>query len=106
MLLTSTGARSGKKRTNPLVHLKLDDSYVLAASFGGAAKSPAWYHNLVANPEAEIELEGQRVKVKARMAREPERSELYAKLEQLQPRFEQYKRKTSRVIPVVVLEPV
>lgn len=107
LLLISTGARSGKTRTNPLVHMKLDGgAYVIAASFGGSAKHPAWYHNLVANPEAEVEFEGQRVKVRARTAEEPERGELYLKLEAMQPRFEQYKHKTDRVIPVVVLEPL
>ena len=106
LLLTSTGAKSGKKRTNPLVHLKLEDgSFVLGASNRGADKHPAWYHNLVASPDAEVEYEEQRVKVRARVAEEPERSELYAKLEEMQPRFVGYKGKTDRVIPVVVLVP-
>ena len=106
LLLSTTGSKTGKQRTNPLVHLKLEDGgRVIAASAGGADRHPAWFFNIKKNPEVQFEFEGETFGARARVAEEPERSELYAKLEAMQPRFSDYKAKTERVIPVVVLEP-
>lgn len=106
LILNSTGAKTGKPRSNPLVHLTLDDgSYAITASAAGADRSPGWYHNLRAHPDAAVEIDGRRIPVHARFTEGDERDQLYAKFEALNPRFTGYKTKTQRTIPVVVLEP-
>ena len=106
LILNTVGAKSGKPRANPLMYLPLARGrYAVFASAAGAESSPGWYHNVVAQPEVEVEIDGHRMPMRARVAAEPERSELYGKVEQREPRFAQYKTKTTRSIPVVVLEP-
>lgn len=103
ILVTHTGAKSGIRRTTPLVHLEHGDDHVIIASKGGAPESPAWFHNLVANPEVEVEVGTDRFTATARVAGEPERTELYALMAERMPNFAEYQAKTDRVIPVVVL---
>ena len=106
LLLTTTGAKTGKKRTNPLMYLTLDDgSYAVAASAAGAPKSPAWFHNLSKNPNVELEVDGRRIQALAEVTEGAQRDELYEKFKQSEPRFAGYEAKTDRVIPVVVLVP-
>lgn len=103
LLLTTTGAKSGQPRTTPLVYARDGDSYVIFASKAGMDTHPAWYHNLVANPQATLEVGGQTLKVLARFASGAERQRLFDQQVALMPAFGEYQRKTEREIPVVVL---
>jgi deazaflavin-dependent oxidoreductase (nitroreductase family) len=104
LLLTTTGARSGQQRTTPLVHTRDGDDIVILASKGGAPSHPAWYHNLVANPEVTLEVGTEKFKARARVATGEERDRLYAAQARLMPNFAEYQQKTTRRIPVVVLK--
>ena len=104
LLLTSTGAKSGRQVTSPLMHLPEDGRWAVFASAGGAPHHPAWYHNLVANPDAVVEVGTERIEVRAVVAEGAERDRLFAVQVGLYPGFGEYQEKTSRVIPVVVLE--
>ncbi len=106
ILITTKGAKSGQERTTPLVYTRDGDNYVIIASKGGAPTNPAWYHNLVANPEATAEVGTETFRVRARVAGGEERQRLYDAQAALMPNFAEYQKKTSRQIPVVVLEPV
>lgn len=104
LLLTSVGARSGKRHVTPLVYVTDGERLVVAASNGGGPKHPAWFHNVGANPEVELEVGARTFTAKA--AAVPDRAErdrLYAKFVEVSPGFAEYETKTSRVIPVVVL---
>lgn len=104
LLLTTRGARSGETRTTPVVYTRDGDSYVVIASKGGAPTNPAWYHNLRVNPGAEVEVGRDRIAVRARVAEGEERKRLFANQAARMPAFDQYQRRTSRQIPVVVLD--
>ena len=107
LLLTMRGAKSGRVRTTPLVYHKDGDRYIIAASMGGAPKHPAWYHNLVKHREAEVEIGNEKFKVRATpIARGPERDRLYNAHGANFAAFRDYPTKTTRIIPVVVLERV
>ena len=103
LLLTTTGAKSGQPRTTPLVHTTDGDRLVVIASKGGAPSSPAWFHNLVANPVVTIELGTETFQARATVAQEPERTRLYEQQAALMPSFADYQRKTTREIPAVIL---
>jgi deazaflavin-dependent oxidoreductase (nitroreductase family) len=105
LLLTSTGRRSGQKRTAPVVFLADGERYVVIGSNAGNERTPAWSYNLQANPEAEIELRGARKLVRARVAEGEERAELWRKVNEMYEGFDDYDAKTSRDIAVFVLEP-
>ena len=107
ILLTTTGARSGRELISPLTY-HVDGSgvaggVVVIASAAGAPKSPAWYHNLVAHPDVVVELGEERFPARAEVAAGPERARLFEDRVALMPRFGEYRLKTSRAIPVVVL---
>ena len=105
LLLTTRGAKSGTVRTTPLVYHRDGGRYVIAASKGGAPTNPGWYHNLRKNREAEIEVGTEKFKVKATpIPKGPERDRLYAAHGETFAGFKDYPKKTSRIIPVVVLE--
>ena len=104
MLLTTTGARSGQQRTTPLVHTRDGEDIVVLASKGGAPSHPAWYHNLVANPEVTVEVGTDKFPARARVATGEEHDRLFAAQAKLMPNFAEYQQKTTRQIPVVVLE--
>ncbi len=106
LLLHSTGARSGEERINPMMYLADGDRLVVFASKGGAPTNPDWYHNLVANPDLEIEVGTERRKVRARVAEGEEHDLLYAEQARRYPQFAKYQEGTDRTIPVVILEPV
>ncbi len=103
LLLHTIGAKSGLARINPLVTIEDDGRLIIVASAAGAPKSPAWYHNIVANPNVEVEFGAERFKVHADIPGEPERTELYGKMEAAFAGFTQYKEQTTRVIPIVTL---
>jgi deazaflavin-dependent oxidoreductase (nitroreductase family) len=104
LILTTTGAKSGKQRTHPLVYLPDGDRLIVFASKGGAPTSPDWYHNLVANPTATVELGNETFDVKATVLTGEERDRIFAKQAEQMPGFAEYQAKTTRTIPVVVLE--
>ena len=104
LLLTTTGAKSGQLRTTPLVHTMDGDRIVIIASKGGAPTNPDWYHNLVANPIATVEIGTGKFQARARVAEGEERQRLYNQQAALMPGFAEYQKKTTRQIPVVILE--
>jgi deazaflavin-dependent oxidoreductase (nitroreductase family) len=106
VLITHTGAKSGVQRTTPLVHSTDDGKVVVAASMGGAPTSPAWYHNMVANPEVTVEVGSKKYQARAVEATGAERDRLYAQQAEQMPQFAEYAQKTDRVIPVLVFEPI
>jgi len=104
LLLTTRGAKSGRERTNPLAYSRDGDNYVVIASKGGGPTHPDWYLNLRANPAVTVELGPERFEANATTAKGPERRRLYDAHAERMPAFKEYERKTSREIPVVVLE--
>ena len=105
LLLTTTGAKSGRLHTTPLAYTRDGDHYIILASKGGAPTNPAWYHNLVANPVVTVEVEGEKFDAKANVVDENgEYERLYAQHAKRMPGFNDYRRRTSRRIPVIVLE--
>jgi len=106
LILTTTGARSGEKRENPLAYSRTGDHHVVIASKSGAPSHPAWFHNLVAHPEVQVEVLGQSFRARARVAHGEEHDRLYAAHAELMPAFNEYQQKTTRKIPVIVMERV
>ncbi len=104
LLLTTKGAKSGESRTTPLVYSKDGDRLVIIASMGGAPKHPAWFLNLSANPKVTVEVGRERFTARASVAEAGERERLYAQQAAMMPAFTEYQEKTTRRIPVVVLE--
>jgi deazaflavin-dependent oxidoreductase (nitroreductase family) len=105
LLLHTTGARSGEPRINPMMYQDLGGSVAVFASYAGAPRHPAWYHNLVAHPEVEIEVGTRTERVTARTAGGQEREQIWEKQKSAYPGFAEYEAKTDRQIPVVVLDP-
>jgi deazaflavin-dependent oxidoreductase (nitroreductase family) len=108
VLVHHRGAKTGTERINPLMYQELGDgSLAIFASKGGATSNPDWYHNLVANPETEIELGTETLPVRARVAGDDEREQIWTKQKQTYPQFAGYEETAGgRTIPVVVLERV
>jgi deazaflavin-dependent oxidoreductase (nitroreductase family) len=104
LLLTTTGAMSGQPRLAPLVYTLDGDRYVVVASKGGAPSHPAWYLNLVANPAVTVEVGGETFPARAVVTGGAERERLFAAHAAANPTFTDYQRRTTRVLPVVVLE--
>ena len=104
LLLTTTGRKSGRPRTQPLVYTQVGDGYAVIASKGGAPQHPLWYLNLREDPFATVTVGRETLKVRARDAEGEERERLWRTLADLYPGYERYAQKTSRRIPVVVLE--
>jgi len=105
VLLTTTGRKSGKSRTTPLLYVRDGDAVVVVASNGGSDDAPAWWLNLRSNPLAEIEIGRERSSVAARKASPDEYARLWPKFTSGFPGYAKYKTKTAREIPVVILEP-
>lgn len=105
VLLTTTGAKSGKNRVNPVMYLAEGDRIYVFASKAGAPTSPDWYHNLVAHPNVTVELGTDRFEAVATPVDEGERDRIYAEQASRYPGFAEYEANTDRVIPVVALEP-
>jgi len=104
LLLTTKGARSGAQRISPLVYSRDGERFVIVAPKGGAPSHPGWYHNLRAHPEVTIEVGKEKFRARARVADDSDRRRLYDKHAERMPAFWDYERKTTRKIPVVVLE--
>lgn len=103
LLLTTTGAKSGQRRTNPLAYLPDGDRLLIFGSKAGMPTHPDWYHNLVANPDVTVEVGPETYEATASVLTGEERDRLYAKQAQASPAFADYQAKTTRVIPVIAL---
>ncbi len=106
LLLHHTGAKTGTERVNPLVYLPVGDDFAVFGSKAGADTNPAWYHNLRAHPDATIEVGTETLPVHARVAESAERERIWEEQKRVNPNFAEYEQKTTRPIPVVVLERV
>ena len=106
LLLHSTGAKSGKERVNPMMYQAVGRSYAVFASKAGAPTNPDWYHNLVAHPDASVEIGTETHAVRAPVATGDERTRIWTTHKERYPGFAGYETKTAREIPVVILEPV
>jgi deazaflavin-dependent oxidoreductase (nitroreductase family) len=106
LLLRHRGAKTGTERVNPLAYQELDGGYAVFASRGGAPTNPDWYHNLIANPDVTVEVGDETVDVRARVAESEERERIWEEQKRRNPGFADYEGKTTRLIPVVILERV
>ena len=104
LLLHTTGAKTGQPRVNPVAYQPDGDRLVVFASYAGAPTNPAWFHNLVAGGPASVEVGTERFPVTARVTEGDERERYWSKQKEDLPGFAEYERKTTRQIPVVVLE--
>lgn len=104
LLLTTTGAKSGRERVTPLAYLLEDGALYVFASKAGHPRNPDWFHNLVANPEVTVELGSEKFRATAKVIDGAERDRIFARQAEANPVFAQYQEKTSRAIPVVALE--
>src|SRR2546421_5795448 len=106
LLLHHTGAKSGKVRVNPLAYQANGNRLVVFASKGGAPTNPDWFHNLKANPRATVEVGTETRDVRARVAEGAQREKIWSRQQAVMPGFAGYETKTTRQIPVIILEPV
>jgi deazaflavin-dependent oxidoreductase (nitroreductase family) len=104
LLLTTTGAKSGRKQTTPVVYSADGDRLIILASKGGAPTNPSWYHNLRAHPTVGVELGRDSFEATAEVTSGAERDRLFAQHAKQFPGFEDYQKNTTRIIPVVALE--
>jgi deazaflavin-dependent oxidoreductase (nitroreductase family) len=105
LLLTTTGAKTGKTHTTALSFFEDDGAYVIVGSNAGFATHPAWFHNLKRNPRAMIEINDKQLPVEAAIAGPDKRRELWARLIELAPGYQAYANRTRREIPIVLLRP-
>jgi deazaflavin-dependent oxidoreductase (nitroreductase family) len=103
LLLHTKGAKSQQERINPVACTKDGDRLAVIASKGGAPTHPDWYFNILANPLVTVEVGTEKFQARAAVSEEPERTRLYDKMVEMMPGFDDYRRKTTRVIPVIVL---
>jgi deazaflavin-dependent oxidoreductase (nitroreductase family) len=104
LILTTKGRHSGQRRSTPLIYQRHGEDYLVVASKGGADEPPAWYLNLSADPEVELQVGGERFVARARTASAQEKPELWRTMTATWPAYDEYQEKTGREIPVVVLE--
>jgi deazaflavin-dependent oxidoreductase (nitroreductase family) len=104
LLLTTTGRKSGQERVAPLIYGRSGDDYLVVASKGGAPEPPAWYVNLSADPNVEVQVKGERFPATARVATADEKPALWKTMTAEWPSYDEYQTKTDREIPIVVLE--
>ncbi|HTA02008.1 MAG TPA: nitroreductase family deazaflavin-dependent oxidoreductase [Streptosporangiaceae bacterium] len=106
LLLHTTGAKTGQERVNPMMYRAVDGGYAVFASKAGAPTNPDWYHNLVAHPDVRAEIGTQTLALRAHVADDGEREPIWTAQKTEYPGFQEYEEKTTRQIPVVILEPV
>jgi proline iminopeptidase len=104
LLLTTTGRKTGERRTIPLIYAEDGDRYVIVASKGGAPEHPGWYQNLEKTPEVELQVKDEVFRARARTVTGEERARLWRKANEVWPHYDEYASWTKREIPVVVLE--
>lgn len=105
LLLDHVGARSGRRRTTPLLYIRDGEDFVIVASKGGHPRHPAWFHNLRAHPDTTMQAGSHRVPVRARVADAAERARLWPRAVEAYGSYASYQRRTDREIPLVILEP-
>jgi deazaflavin-dependent oxidoreductase (nitroreductase family) len=103
LLLHTTGAKSGKPRINPLAYLADGERFIVAAAKAGDAHNPDWYYNVLANPQVIVEVGTQQFQASATIAIEPEYTQLFQQLTEVNPINAKYQRQTARKIPIVIL---
>ena len=103
LILTTTGRKSGKQRLTPLIYGRHGSDYLIVASKGGTPENPDWYHNLSANPDVEVQVEGDVFPATARTATGDEKARLWSIMTDVWPNYDQYQGRTDRQIPLVVL---
>jgi deazaflavin-dependent oxidoreductase (nitroreductase family) len=106
LLLHTTGAKTGQERVNPVMYQAVGDGYAVFASKGGAPDHPDWYHNLVANPRVRAEIGTETVDFTAHVADPQTREAIWTEQKSAYPGFAEYEQKTTRQIPVIILDPV
>lgn len=104
LILTTTGRKSGQPRKAPLIYGEHDGAYLVVASKGGAPDPPAWYVNLEADPDVEVQVWGEKFPARARTATPEEKPEMWRIMVGHWPPYDEYQAKTDREIPIVVLE--
>ena len=105
-IVTVTGRKTGKPREIALIHIPWQDKKLLVASQGGMAKHPVWYHNIVANPEIGIYVDGEDKRYQADRASEDQKRQLWPRLLEVYPDFDEYQARTDRDIPVFICTPI
>jgi deazaflavin-dependent oxidoreductase (nitroreductase family) len=105
LILATTGRKSGKQRKSALIYQKHGSDYLVVASKGGADEPPAWYLNLTAHPDVQVQVKGDKFAARARTATAAEKPEMWQLMAKTWPAYDEYQQKTEREIPVVVLEP-
>jgi len=103
LLLHTFGAKSGQEHVNPLSYIKDGERLVIIAAKAGSPNNPDWYHNILANPRVAVEVGAEQFQVDATIAAEPERTRLYDQMVEVVPGFAEYRLKTTRQIPVIIL---
>ena len=106
LLLTTTGRKSGQQRSTPVLYMPEGDSYLVIASNFGTERHPAWSYNLLADPNAKVQVRDRHIDVRARLADEPEKEALWPRLLEVYPTWEVYRGKTDRSFRAFYLEPV
>ena len=106
LLLHTVGAKSGQERVNPMMYQPIGGSFAVFASKGGAPVNPDWYYNLLAHPRVTAEIGTETVELTARVADDETREPIWAAWKKANPGFAEYESKTTRQIPVILLDPV
>jgi len=106
LLLHTTGAKSGTRYVNPVAYLPVGDDFAVFGSRGGSPVNPGWYHNLLAHPDTVVEVGAETIRVRARVAEGEERERIWGEQKRANANFAAYEEKTTRSIPVVILERV
>ncbi|WP_229076773.1 nitroreductase family deazaflavin-dependent oxidoreductase [Actinoplanes sp. DH11] len=104
LILFTKGRKTGEERSHALIFREHNGAYLVVASKGGTDAPPAWFVNLQADPAVEVQIKGDRFRATARVATPAEKPEMWAKMAEVWPDYDEYQKKTSREIPVVVLE--
>jgi deazaflavin-dependent oxidoreductase (nitroreductase family) len=104
LLLTTTGRKTGKRRTTPLLYVIDENNLAIVASNGGRPRDPSWFLNLKKNPEAEVQIKKNHIRVHAREVSPDEKARLWPLLTKMYPTYDDYQKKTTREIPVVMLQ--
>lgn len=104
LILTTTGRKSGEERKNALIYRDVEGGYAIVSSKGGAPQHPDWHFNLDADPNVKVQIKGDKFDATARVASDEERAEIWPKMAEIWPDYNEYTKKTDRVIPIVILE--
>jgi deazaflavin-dependent oxidoreductase (nitroreductase family) len=103
LILHTIGAKSKQEHINPVAYVTDGDRFVIIASKGGAPTNPDWYYNIIANSQVTVEVGTEQFTARASITTEPERTRLYNKMIEMMPGFAEYQKKTTRIIPVIIL---